>query len=91
MFKALFAFKKTHPSSIGFDENEEFIGLPGASTDKNWHYVIDTNGTAGYVPKNYVEKKEVTLEYFKSMAEKIKVSWFLLSFEPLISSKIPQT
>ena len=75
MFKALFPFKKTHPTSLGFNENEDFIELPGASNDKNWYYVINVNGLSGYIPKNYVErKKDVTLEDFKTMADKVKVS-----------------
>ena len=57
MFKALYAFKKTHPSSLGFEDSEVFIELPGAGNDKNWHYVVNTNGQAGYIPKNYVVKK----------------------------------
>ena len=88
MFKALFAFKKTHPTSLGFEENEVFIELPGASNDKNWYYVINTDGTAGYVPKNYVEKKkDVALEVFKAKVEEIKVRnttvWKFKIFLPL--------
>ncbi len=78
MYKALFSFKKTHPSSLTFSENDQFIELPGAAGDKNWYYVINWNGTSGYVPKNYVEKVEgIALEEFKkhvdSIKEKIKV------------------
>jgi hypothetical protein len=36
MYKALYAFKKTHPTSLSFAENDAFIELPGASGDKNW-------------------------------------------------------
>ena len=84
MFKALYAFKKTHPSSLGFEDHEIFIELPGAGGDKNWYYVINTNGQAGYVPKNYVEKKDnVTVEEFKQTAEGMYVqdcsmSWNLI-------------
>ena len=36
MYKALYSFKKTHPTSLSFTENDLFIELPGASGDKNW-------------------------------------------------------
>ena len=72
LYRALYSFKKTHPSSLGFEENEEFIELPGASEDKNWYYSISSQGKAGYIPRNYVEKKETTLEDFKKFAEVIK-------------------
>ena len=72
MFKALYTFKKTHSTSISFEENDLFLELPGASGDKNWNYVINTHGQTGYVPKNYVEKKETTKEDFKKVAEEVK-------------------
>ena len=72
LYKALYSFKKTHPSSLGFEESEEFIELPGASEDKNWYYAISSKGKAGYIPRNYVEKKETTIEEFKKFAEVIK-------------------
>jgi len=71
-YRALYSFKKTHPSSVGFEESEDFIELPGASEDKNWYYAISSQGKAGYIPRNYVEKKETTLEEFKKLAEDIK-------------------
>lgn len=36
MYKALYSFKKTHPTSLSFTENDIFLELPGASGDKNW-------------------------------------------------------
>ena len=72
LYRALYSFKKTHPSSLGFEESEEFIELPGASEDKNWYYAISSKGKAGYIPRNYVEKKETTIEEFKKIAEVIK-------------------
>ena len=30
------------------------FSIPGASNDKSWHYVIDSTGQSGYIPKNYV-------------------------------------
>lgn len=73
MYKALYAFKKTHPTSLGFEENEQFIELPGASGDKNWYYVVNGGGVAGYIPKNYVSKRDpLTIEEFKKFAEATK-------------------
>lgn len=51
MLRALYPFKKTHPTSLTFSQGDLFVELPGASGDKNWHYVLDANGAAGYVPK----------------------------------------
>ena len=36
MFRALYSFNKTHPTSLTFSAGDTFIGLPGASADKNW-------------------------------------------------------
>ena len=73
MFRSLYHFKKTHPTSIGFEENENFIELPGATGDKNWYYVVNSNGQAGYIPKNYVEKNtKLNADEFKTVAEGIK-------------------
>lgn len=80
MFRALYAFKKTHQTSLGFDENEEFMELPGASEDKNWYYVINKEGQAGYIPRNYVEKRNgISAEDYKKKAEAVKEKVKLLS------------
>ena len=68
---------------LGFEENDEFIGLPGAAADKNWYYVVTKSGNAGYIPKNYVEqRKDLTLEEFKREAEAIKERIKVLSIGP---------
>jgi hypothetical protein len=72
MYKALYTFKKTHPTSLGFDENEEFLELPGAAGDKNWYYVVNFGGIAGYIPRNYVQRKEVDLDQFKKHVQAVK-------------------
>lgn len=73
MYRALYAFKKTHQTSLGFEENEEFMELPGASEDKNWYYAINKEGLAGYIPRNYVEKKtDITADEVKKKAEAVK-------------------
>ena len=83
MFKSLYAFNKTHPTSLSFGANDVFVGLPGAGADKNWYYVLDSKGLKGFVPRNYVQKVEQlpTLEEFNKLLDNIR--------DNVIGSKIP--
>ena len=83
MFKALYAFNKTHPTSLSFNAQDVFIGLPGAGADKNWYYVLDTRGFKGFVPRNYVQKVETlpSSEDFNKLLDSIRIN--------VIGSKIP--
>ena len=58
MYRALYPFQKTHPTSLSFEKNDVFLSLPGANSDKNWHCVLDQKGFKGFVPRNYVKKEE---------------------------------
>ena len=58
MYRALYPFQKTHPTSLSFEKNDVFLSLPGANSDKNWHCVLDQKGLKGFVPRNYVKKEE---------------------------------
>jgi hypothetical protein len=60
MYRALYPFKKTHPTSLSFGQGDLFVELTGASADKNWHYVLASNGEAGYIPK--VELQDLFLK-----------------------------
>ena len=58
MYRALYPFKKTHPTSLSFEKDDIFLSLPGARSDKNWHFVLDQKGFKGFVPRNYVKQEE---------------------------------
>ena len=58
MYRALYPFQKTHPTSLSFDKDDIFLTLPGARSDKNWHFVLDQKGLKGFVPRNYVKQEE---------------------------------
>ena len=58
MYRALYPFQKTHPTSLSFEKDDIFLSLPGARSDKNWHFVIDQKGLKGFVPRNYVKQEE---------------------------------
>ena len=58
MYRALYPFQKTHPTSLSFAQGDVFLSLPGARSDKNWHFVLDQKGIKGFVPRNYVDKEE---------------------------------
>ena len=62
MLRALYPFKKTHPTSLGFGQGDVFVELSGASNDKNWHYAMANNGESGYIPKSYVMQEKVSPE-----------------------------
>ena len=90
-FRTHITYSQTHCTACfkrskyfsGFEENDEFIGLPGAAADKNWYYVVTKTGHAGYIPKNYVEsKKDLTLDEFKKEAEAIKERIKVMSIGP---------
>ena len=84
MFKALYSFNKTHPTSLTFAAGDAFIGLPGASADKNWYYVLDIKrGLKGFVPRNYVQQWEKlpTLDEFNKILDGVK--------DNVVGSKIP--
>ena len=51
MLRAMYPFKKTHPTSLSFNQGDIFVELAGAASDKNWHYVMSSTGEVGYVPK----------------------------------------
>ena len=74
MYRALFPFQKTHPTSLTFGKGDVFVGLPGARADKNWHFVIDKKGNNGFVPRNYVHKEETlpSRDEFEQHLENIK-------------------
>lgn len=72
MYRALYAFKKTHPTSLSFNENDLFVELPGASADKNWHYVVNASGQSGYVPRNYVAKDDLKPDDFHRQIDAVK-------------------
>jgi len=84
MFRALYSFNKTHPTSLTFSAGDTFIGLPGASADKNWYYVLDVErGLKGFVPRNYVQPLDnlPTLEEFNRILDGVR--------DKVIGSKIP--
>ena len=58
MYRALYPFQKTHPTSLSFVQGDVFLSLPGARSDKNWHFVLDEKGCKGFVPRNYVNPAE---------------------------------
>ena len=74
MYKALFPFQKTHPTSLSFAQGDIFIGLPGARSDKNWHFVLDQKGCKGFVPRNYVNNEETlpSKDEYEKLLGKIK-------------------
>ena len=72
MLRALYSFKKTHPTSLTFTQNDLFVELPMTSVDKNWYYVMDGQAVAGYVPKNYVFTERVTAEQLRSHIDSLK-------------------
>lgn len=57
LHKALYNFEATYNSALSFKEGELFVELSGGSgckQDRNWYFVASTDGSAGYVPRNYV-------------------------------------
>ena len=74
MYRALYPFQKTHPTSLGFETGDIFIGLPGARADKNWHFVLNQKGNKGFVPRNYVnqEEKLPSKDEYEKLLEKIR-------------------
>ena len=74
MYRALYPFQKTHPTSLTFGHGDVFVELPGARPDKNWHFVLDKKGNKGFVPRNYVGKvdKMPSKDEFLSLLENIK-------------------
>lgn len=72
MLRALYSFKKTHPTSLTFTQSDLFVELPMTSADKNWYYVMDGQAVAGYVPKNYVFSERVTSEQLRSHIDSLK-------------------
>ena len=56
LFKSLYTFKAAYKSTLSFSEEEVFVDLSvtGAEEDRNWYYVVNSAGQAGYVPRNYV-------------------------------------
>eukprot|EP00095_Tigriopus_kingsejongensis_P003296 snap_masked-scaffold355_size198070-processed-gene-0.1 protein:Tk03296 transcript:snap_masked-scaffold355_size198070-processed-gene-0.1-mRNA-1 annotation:"nck-interacting protein with sh3 domain isoform x1" len=66
MLRALYPFKKTHPTSLSFHQGDLFVELPGATNDKNWFYVMDANAAAGYIPRNYVFVERIAVDKFSS-------------------------
>ena len=74
MYRALYPFQKTHPTSLSFEKDDVFLSLPGANSDKNWHCVLDRKGSKGFVPRNYVKKEEKlpSKEEYENLLTKIR-------------------
>ena len=56
LHKALYNFKASYSSALSFKEGELFVELSdsGCKQDRNWYFVASTDGSAGYVPRNYM-------------------------------------
>lgn len=56
LHKALYNFKASYNSALSFKEGELFVELSesGCKPDRNWYFVASTDGSVGYVPRNYV-------------------------------------
>ena len=74
MYKALFPFQKTHPTSLSFVAGDIFLSLPGARADKNWHFVVDQKGCKGFVPRNYVNQQDElpSKDEYEKLLEKVR-------------------
>ena len=56
LHKALYNFSSSYNSALSFKEGELFVELSdsGIKQDRNWYFVASADGSAGYVPRNYV-------------------------------------
>ncbi|TRY70898.1 hypothetical protein TCAL_02794 [Tigriopus californicus] len=72
MLRALYPFKKTHPTSLSFTQGDLFVELPGAANDKNWFYVMDGNAGAGYIPRNYVFLERIAFDKLATHIDGLK-------------------
>ncbi len=72
--RALYPFKKTHPTSMSFSVGDLFVELmTSTGEDKNWYYAMAVaTGDAGYIPRNYVIGDKVSEEVFCKQVEKLK-------------------
>ncbi len=76
MLRALYSFKKTHPTSLSFSAGDLFVELPTgrSAEDKNWHYVLALEVCeAGYVPRNYVTGAERSLARLEAAKESLRM------------------
>ena len=62
LHKALYNFKASYNSALSFKEGELFVELSDSELkqDRNWYFVARTDGSAGYVPRNYVTQTSLS-------------------------------
>ena len=62
LHKALYNFKASYNSALSFKEGALFVELSDSELkqDRNWYFVASTDGSAGYVPRNYVTQTSLS-------------------------------